>query len=101
MPHGRLEPFSPLIRNSQTGHLHGHVFNADFSIFPEFRHFLVSARGKLGLIDVSGFGGRSRHNAFMSRRLYGHRRPVHYVTDSSTAGTASGLPSSPAVPPAD
>src|SRR5664279_3328231 len=48
-PHGRLEPLTAPIRKSQTGYLHGHVFKRICPFFPEFRHFIVSARGKLGL----------------------------------------------------
>src|SRR3954447_24373374 len=48
MPHGRLEPFSPLIRNSQTGHLHDHVFNADFSIFPRVPPFSSICKREAG-----------------------------------------------------
>src|SRR5690348_7114215 len=48
-PHGRVEPGSPLICNSQTGHYMATFSGRISPFFPEFRHFLVSARGKLGL----------------------------------------------------
>src|SRR3954453_740486 len=48
-PHGRLEPFSPLLRNSQTGHLHDHVFKADFPIFPRVPPFSSICKREAGI----------------------------------------------------
>src|SRR3954453_539527 len=58
-PHGRLEPFSPLLRNSQTGHLHDHVFKADFPIFPRVPPFSTAYRRLVGtgIAAVSEEGG--------------------------------------------